>query len=428
MFGEKYLYSCTTTEMITTNDNIMDKRCLQIGSVGTEDYFDDIVEYYSQIELNGPPSGFMFHAQPELSWLTRESLINYLIECHEYLNLAQESLFMACTIADSYCAKKIVHKKHYQLLILTCLWIASKHSDNKCLVPTAYQLCQLSDNTYKISMFSKMERYILKALNWNLTENLNCFEVLKLCYPIQDSLDMNTLQNSEIFRLGQFFCELSLIGEEYTHFESSIKAISGMLISCTILEDYCFTKFVWKCITEQKCRAPFLSMNKETIDDLRKCNSVFLNDLYQFDSMKLSCLVRKHFNNNLRYKVEKFLFESLDVYLQVCDLTNMVIVNPQNKHLMSKINMLLDNLIGFEPFDYKNLREYADFDKSNDIFNNIFNTPEIDVDDYSLQSHNYNSPISENEFIPSTPNSLVSDVNISIFSYESEPEFWDDKY
>jgi hypothetical protein len=54
--------------------------------------------------------------QPELQWYMRPYLVDFLIEIHQQHALRSETLYLAMNIVDRYVSKRIVFKKHYQLV------------------------------------------------------------------------------------------------------------------------------------------------------------------------------------------------------------------------------------------------------------------------------------------------------------------------
>ena len=61
----------------------------------------------------------------------RPYLIDFLIEIHSQYRLRPETLCLAVNIADRYTSKRIVYKRHYQLVGCAALWIAAKFEDAK---------------------------------------------------------------------------------------------------------------------------------------------------------------------------------------------------------------------------------------------------------------------------------------------------------
>jgi hypothetical protein len=99
------------------------------------------------------PSVELIDQQPELAWYMRPYLIDFLVEIHSQYRLRPETLYLAVNIADRYTAKRIVYKRHYQLVGCAALWIAAKFEDAKDRIPTVQDLCAMTCNAYDASAF-----------------------------------------------------------------------------------------------------------------------------------------------------------------------------------------------------------------------------------------------------------------------------------
>ena len=65
--------------------------------------------------------------QPELQWYMRPYLVEFLVEIHQQFRLRPEVLYLSLNIVDRYVSKRVVFKKHYQLVGCAALWIAAKY-------------------------------------------------------------------------------------------------------------------------------------------------------------------------------------------------------------------------------------------------------------------------------------------------------------
>jgi hypothetical protein len=64
--------------------------------------------------------------QPELEWYMRPFLVEFLVEIHQQCRLRPEVLYLTINLVDRYVSKRIVYKKHYQLVGCSALWLAAK--------------------------------------------------------------------------------------------------------------------------------------------------------------------------------------------------------------------------------------------------------------------------------------------------------------
>lgn len=107
-------------------------------------------------------------AQPELRWFMRPYLVDFIVEIHQTFRLRPETLFLTMNIVDRYVSKRIVYKRHYQLVGCAALLIASKFEDAKDRVPTVAELAQMCCSAYEESAFTQMEGHVLSTIGWVL--------------------------------------------------------------------------------------------------------------------------------------------------------------------------------------------------------------------------------------------------------------------
>lgn len=132
------------------------------------EYREDILAYMYEMENTTMASVELIDVQPELAWYMRPYLVDFLIEIHQQYRLRPETLYLAVNIVDRYVSKRIVYKKHYQLVGCAALWIASKFEDAKDRVPTVEDLCAVCCAAYDQSAFIQMEGHVLSTIGWCL--------------------------------------------------------------------------------------------------------------------------------------------------------------------------------------------------------------------------------------------------------------------
>ncbi len=96
----------------------------------------------------------------------RPYLLDFLIEAHTAFGLLPETLFLTINVLDRYCSKRIVYKRHYQLVGCAALLIAAKYGDRKERVPTIRELKSMCCALYDDDMFTQMEWHVLQTLGW----------------------------------------------------------------------------------------------------------------------------------------------------------------------------------------------------------------------------------------------------------------------
>ncbi|KAG8816003.1 hypothetical protein FRC19_000637 [Serendipita sp. 401] len=143
-------------------------RLLRYIALYEDEYREDILEYMYKMQDVTMPSRTAMEQQADINMSMRVALLDFLIEVHAAYHLRQETLYLAINILDRYCSRRIVHKKHYQLVGCTALWIASKYEDSKDHVPSTADLRQHCRNVYEETNFVQIEGHILATIDWEL--------------------------------------------------------------------------------------------------------------------------------------------------------------------------------------------------------------------------------------------------------------------
>ncbi|KAL1917205.1 uncharacterized protein VTP21DRAFT_4861 [Calcarisporiella thermophila] len=105
--------------------------------------------------------------QPEVGWELRPLLLDFLVQVHSHLGLLSETLHLAVNLMNRYMSRVIVTRKHYQLVGVTCLWLATKYEES-ARVPRKRRLRVLCDNAYEERAFDRMEAHILATIGWRV--------------------------------------------------------------------------------------------------------------------------------------------------------------------------------------------------------------------------------------------------------------------
>ena len=247
----------------------------------TDEYSAEVVQTLSKLETLSSVNPSMIDLQPEIQWFMRPFLLDFLIELHSSFRLQPQTLFLCLNIIDRYCAKRIVFKRHYQLVGCTALWIAGKYEDKKSRVPTLKELTTMCRNAYDEEMFVQMEMHILSTLEWSIghptledclqlsirSSNLvgsnvtpyrynhsnNRLQSLPQPQPqpqyqyqhqlrthhylsssVQDDQSASTL--SAVSAVGRFLCELSLYDKFFLSVPTSLVAMTCNLLACSMLQ------------------------------------------------------------------------------------------------------------------------------------------------------------------------------------------------
>ncbi|RDW25634.1 cyclin-like protein [Yarrowia lipolytica] len=193
------------------------------------EYKDDIIAHMATMQQQTLPEASMMDLQPELEWHMRPYLLDFIVETHVTLRLQPQTLFLAINLIDRYCSKRVVYKKHYQLVGCTCLWIAAKYEDKKSRVPTISDLKHMCCGAYEEDMFCQMEGHVLNTLEWTVG------------HPTTDSyLDLFLGPESQqvtqtIRHVSRYLCEIALYPRTFFSFAPSLVASCARTLAYHIL-------------------------------------------------------------------------------------------------------------------------------------------------------------------------------------------------
>lgn len=165
--------------------------------------------------------------QTEIQWFMRPYLLDFLVEAHAAFQLLPETLFLAVNLLDRYCSRRVVYKRHYQLVGCAALLIAAKYGDRKERVPTVQELKSMCCSLYDTDMFTQMEWHVLQTLNWMVG------------HPTVDSFLQLALSETscdpEVEHMTWYICEIALFHREFVSTRPSVLARSALALARCIL-------------------------------------------------------------------------------------------------------------------------------------------------------------------------------------------------
>lgn len=158
----------------------------------------------------------------------RPYLLDFLIEAHTAFGLLPETLFLGVNLLDRYCSKRIVYKRHYQLVGSASLLIAAKYGDYKERVPSIRELKCMCCAVYDDEMFTQMEWHVLQTLGWTIGHpTVDSF--LKL------ALD-DTQPDPELEHMACYISEIALFHKEFVSGLPSDTARAALALARYILD------------------------------------------------------------------------------------------------------------------------------------------------------------------------------------------------
>jgi len=192
-------------------------------------YLEDIVKHMKHMEDETMPDVASIDIQQEIQWFMRPYLIDFLIEAHAAFQLLPETLFHAVNLLDRYCSRRVVYKRHYQLVGCAALLIAAKYGDKKERVPLIRELKSMCCSLYDEEMFTQMEWHVLNTLEWHIG------------HPTTDSwlqlalLEGSEYEDPEVEHMALYICEIAMYHKDFVSTKPSIMARSSLALARGIL-------------------------------------------------------------------------------------------------------------------------------------------------------------------------------------------------
>jgi hypothetical protein len=199
----------------------------KLSQQDSDEYGQDMLEHMLRMDAETLPDVDSIDIQTEIQWFMRPYLLDFLVEAHSAFQLLPETLFLTINLLDRYCSKRVVYKRHYQLVGCAALLIAAKYGDKKEKVPTIKELKSMCCALYDDDMFLQMEWHVLSTLNWSIG------------HPTVDNfLKMATkdsIHDPEVESLALYILEVALYHREFVSRPSSTLALSALALSRNML-------------------------------------------------------------------------------------------------------------------------------------------------------------------------------------------------
>jgi hypothetical protein len=157
----------------------------------------------------------------------RPYLLDFLIEAHAFFQLLPETLFLAVNLLDRYCSRRVVYKRHYQLVGCASLLISAKYGDKKERVPTIKELKSMCCALYDEDMFTQMEWHVLTTLDWNIGHpTIDSFLQIALAEEYEDH---------EVQHMAWYICEIAIYYKDFVSTKPSVMARVSLALARAIL-------------------------------------------------------------------------------------------------------------------------------------------------------------------------------------------------
>jgi len=217
----------------------------ELSRMTSEEYQEDVLDHMEFMEvsisllstpvhprLTSPKSQTLpdvqsMDIQTEIQWCMRPHLFDFLVESHAAFGLLPETLYLAINILDRYCSKRVVYRRHYQLVGCAALLIAAKYGDRKERVPTIKELKGMCCGLFDDEMYTQMEWHILVTLDWAVGHpTINSFLQIVLSEVAYDP---------EVEHMAWYLCEMALYHREFVSVRPSVMARSAVSLARCIL-------------------------------------------------------------------------------------------------------------------------------------------------------------------------------------------------
>ncbi|XP_074874030.1 cyclin-P [Carettochelys insculpta] len=157
----------------------------------------------------------------------RALVVDWLVQVHEYLSLADDTLYLAVYLMNAYLKVARVRVPALQLLGVTCLFVACKVEE--CTFPEPAELCFMTEDSFSCRELLRMERKVLSRLHFQLhytnpVHLLRLLAALGRCAP-------------EVRHLAMYFMELSLMEVDCVAFEPAQLAAAALCLAQRVLQE-----------------------------------------------------------------------------------------------------------------------------------------------------------------------------------------------
>ncbi|KAI9841612.1 MAG: hypothetical protein M1837_000519 [Sclerophora amabilis] len=199
----------------------------ELSRLASDELLDDVLEHMDTMEGETLPDVASIDIQTEIQWFMRPYLLDFLIEAHTSFKLLPETLFLAVNLLDRYCSRRIVYKRHYQLVGCASLLIASKYGDVKENIPSVRELKTMCCALYDDDMFTQMEWHVLQTLNWTVgSPTVDGFLKIAL---------LDAPFDPHVEHMALYISEIALFAKDFVSTRPSVMARSSLALARCIL-------------------------------------------------------------------------------------------------------------------------------------------------------------------------------------------------
>lgn len=190
-------------------------------------YAQEIYEHMRDLELRSRPNPNYMSKQEDITYGMRSILVDWLVDVNGEYNMQPETLYLSVNYIDQFMSIMGVARNKLQLLGTSSCMIAAKFEE--IYPPDLDEFVYITDNTYTLPQVIRMEKVILKVLQFGLSGPTPYWFLQRFCY----------LHNVDerCHHLAMYLCELTLLeSDPFLVFLPSIIAGSALCLACHTLE------------------------------------------------------------------------------------------------------------------------------------------------------------------------------------------------
>ena len=193
------------------------------------EYKQDIIDFMVELQKTEAKED-----QLDISIKMRQILIDWIVDVHDSFELKEQTLHLALSYLSDYSGLCQISKEEYQLVGITCLWIASKYEE--IYPPRTKNYVEVTADTYTLKDLKAMEGNIIKALNFELnrTTTLQLLEAVKADIPEKHiSFCKYVLELSLFQGVAKTYSPYAMVVGALSLADSVFKTKSELKLQCT---------------------------------------------------------------------------------------------------------------------------------------------------------------------------------------------------
>eukprot|EP01029_Cantina_marsupialis_P027616 TRINITY_DN773093_c0_g1_i1.p1 TRINITY_DN773093_c0_g1~~TRINITY_DN773093_c0_g1_i1.p1 ORF type:complete len:434 (+),score=106.15 TRINITY_DN773093_c0_g1_i1:65-1366(+) len=168
----------------------VDREVKNKGEFAT-DFIDDIMDYKFDLEERRYVKPSYMAKQPQITSEMRSILIDWLADVSYKYELMPQTLYLTTHFLDRFLCKKGVHKKKFQLVGATAIFVASKYEETRA--PEVQDFVYATDYIVTKEEIFRMETLLCQCLQFKLDHATALFFAKRFLRAIPD--DIYVLQN-----------------------------------------------------------------------------------------------------------------------------------------------------------------------------------------------------------------------------------------